>query len=117
MKPVKVSPMNKEVYSIAKDFTRKPGLRYKWQSDNSGEEFLEEVLLLLFDRIVKENKILEINLDNTFGYGPSFLEEAFGGLARKRNKFTINKHVTFISEEEPYLIDEIKEYISNAVAE
>lgn len=106
--------MSKIKYSIASQFSRKPGLRYRKQSDYSGQEFLEDVLFELFDKCVENQDELEINLDNTFGYGPSFLEESFGGLARKRDSKVILKVLTFISEEEPYLIDEIKGYINNA---
>lgn len=104
---------NKIEYSIARDFTRKTGLRYREQSENSGQQFREEVLLDLFDKAVESDSILEINLDNTFGYGPSFLEESFGGLARERSPVLALKHLRFISEEEPFLIDEIKDYIQN----
>jgi len=106
--------MDKIKYSISEDFSRKPGLRTRDQSDNSGQEFLEDVLLPLFEKAIKEKKIIEINLDNTFGYGPSFLEESFGGLARLKKTKNILQHLSFVSIEEPYLVNEIEEYISDA---
>ncbi len=109
--------MNKINFSIANDYTRKPGLRYRSQSDFSGEEFRENVLIELFDKVVSEGAILLINLDNTFGYGPSFLEESFGGLARERDPELVLKHVDFISLEEPYLKDEIIGYIKKVQSE
>lgn len=109
--------MNKIYFSIAKEFTRKPGLRYRSQSDFSGQEFREDRLLELYDKAVKENAVLIINLDNTFGYGPSFLEESFGGLARERDPKIVLKHIDFISIEEPYLKDEIKGYINKVINE
>lgn len=109
--------MNNINFSISKEFTRKPGLRYKWQSDFSGEEFRENFLINLFDKAVKENSILIVNLDDTFGYGPSFLEESFGGLARERKPALVLKHIDFISNEEPYLKDEILGYITKVMNE
>lgn len=106
--------MTKIKYSISKEFSRKPGLRTRDQSNHSGQEFLEDVLLPLYDKAKKESKVLEINLDNTFGYGPSFLEESFGGLARLKKKDSILKTIKFVSIEEPYLINEIEEYIKDA---
>jgi len=55
---------------------------------------------------------LEIDLDGTEGYATSFLDEAFGGLARKYGKEKVIKSLVFISYEEPYLIDEIKSYMN-----
>lgn len=104
-------------YSIAQDYTRTPGPRYISQGDFSGEHFRQTVLLDLFAEAVDKNEILVINLDNTAGYGPSFLEESFGGLARLKDKALVRKHLNFISEEEPYLIEEIAGYINNAVSE
>lgn len=104
--------MNKINFSIAKEYTRKPGLRYRDQSDFSGQEFRENILRELFDNAVNKGLILIINLDNTFGYGPSFLEEAFGGLARERKPSMVLKHIDFITLEEPYLKDEIVGYIN-----
>ena len=104
----------KKKYSIAKEYSRYPGPRYEWQGERSGQHFLETVLLDMFDEAVSSGEVLEINLDCTVGYGSSFLEEAFGGLVRKRDKSLVKKHLSFVSEEEEYLIDEINEYIDSA---
>lgn len=103
--------------SIARDFSPKPGLRFRKQSPNSGQEFLENLLLPKFDEAVSQKKKLEVNIDYTFGYAPSFLEESFGGLARKRNKKLVKEFLKIISIEEPQLVDEINEYIDDAVPE
>jgi hypothetical protein len=52
-------------------------------------------------------------LDGTAGYATSFLEAAFGGLAREFGKDTVLDCLKFKSDEEPYLIDEIKGYIKD----
>jgi hypothetical protein len=46
----------------------------------SGERFREEFLRPI---LTAENKIT-VEIDGTEGYGSSFLEEAFGGLVRKK---------------------------------
>lgn len=66
--------------NIAKDFSDVPSGRYRTDGPASGESFREDVLkvaLESFDQVI-------IELDGTEGYGSSFLEEAFGGLVRKK---------------------------------
>lgn len=65
--------------SIAGDFTKYPGGRYKKHGTGSGEEFREKFLI---PNLQKEEQ-LTIILDGTAGYSSSFLEEAFGGLTRR----------------------------------
>lgn len=109
--------MEKIIISIANDFSKTPGPREKIEGDFSGESFREEVLEPKFNEALKENRIIEINLDGTFGYGTSFLEEAFGGLIRKYKKEFLKINFQYISNEEPYLIDDIKTYINDALNE
>lgn len=63
--------------SIAEDFTKYPGGRYRKFGKGSGEEF-RDFLIPYMDR----KEPLTIVLDGTAGYSSSFLEEAFGGLVR-----------------------------------
>ena len=89
-----------------------PGPRYKRLGTASGEEFREWII-----RELKHDLELTINLDGTVGYGSSFLEESFGGLIREGIPNEHVKNITLISEEEPDLIDEINEYIEDAIIE
>lgn len=99
--------------NIAKDFTKSPGARFKTDGPHSGEEFREKYLEEYFiDE--KNNERIRIILDGTDGYGTSFLEEAFGGLARKYGKERCLRRLEFVSNEESILIDEIKQYIKEA---
>lgn len=99
--------------NICKDFTDAPGPRYKEQGKYSGESFRDDLLIpKLNEAIEKEEKLL-INLDGTFGYPTSFLEEAFGGLTEKFDKDTILEKINFVSNDEVGLIDEIKSYINS----
>ena len=69
-------------YSIAKEFTKTPGGRFRQNGPFSGEEFRDDVLRDLFRGAVEAGDTLVIVLDGTSGYPPSFLEEAFGGMIR-----------------------------------
>ena len=69
------------VINIAKDFSTTPGLRERKDSEHSGQEFREDFLEQYFAPGRKE--VITIVLDGVIGYPASFLEEAFGGLARK----------------------------------
>ena len=98
---------------ISKDFSSTPGPRLKKQGSFSGELFREEKLLPAIKIAINNDEILTLDLDGTEGYGPSFLEESIGGLIRVEGvKYKdLLSHIAFISNEEPYLIDEIKEYM------
>ena len=106
--------MDKINLSIAKDFSTTPGPRSKIEGSFSAEEFLEVLLIPKFEQALAEEKVLLIDLDGTAGYATSFLEGSFGELVRLKSKKTVEKHIQFISTEEPYLIDEISQYIRNA---
>jgi hypothetical protein len=100
---------------ISEEFSKTPGPRFRKEGAFSGQEFLEDILIKKFDEAIESKKILEIDLDGTYGYGTSFLEQVFGGLARKYSIDIATDYLKFISEEEPYLIDDIKEYMKVAV--
>lgn len=78
--------MENIIYSIANEFTRTPGPRRKKEGENSGEEFLEKVLYPKFLEALNKKIKLIIDLDGTYGYPPSFLDESFGGLVKKTGK-------------------------------
>jgi len=102
--------------SIAGDFSWTPGPRYIEEGDYSGQEFREKILLGLVKEAIKNNYRLVVNLDGTAGYGTSFLEEAFGGLIRvdEVTYDAIKQHLFIISEEEPFLKEDIEEYLNDA---
>jgi hypothetical protein len=96
------------------DFSKFPGPRYIKLGPDSGELFRESVLI----PAMNEYSEVSVNLDDVFGYGSSFLEEAFGGLVRSDVDFTkiefLMNHI--ISEDDPSLRDEIIEYITDELA-
>ena len=64
--------------SVARQFSRFPGGRFKKISDNSGEAFRDDFLI---PALAKDGTVT-VDLDGVVGYGSSFLEEVFGGVVR-----------------------------------
>lgn len=100
--------------SIAREFTMTPGGRYISEGDFSGELFREKLLWPAFAKAKETNEELVIDLDGGYGYGTSFLDESFGGLARKIHDPDLRK-IRIISDEEPELAEKIKQYIENGL--
>lgn len=104
---------------IAKDFSKSPGPRYRNEGRYSGEEFRETVLSPKVVEAIRTSEQLIIDFDGTYGFGTSFLEEAFGGLIRIDNLSLqdLMRVIKFISIEEPDLIDEVNRYLNDAARE
>ena len=67
-------------YDFAKEFSPVPGPRHKEIGPYSGELFRDEVLQEWFDSGTQ----VEININDVqMSFGPSFLSEAFGKMAKK----------------------------------
>lgn len=101
---------------VAKEFTETPGARYIADGDHSGEEFRDKFLVPKIARARYLGEKLLINLDGGYGYATCFLEEAFGGLIRIHHftKKELDEIISFKSDEEPYLIEDIENYMSDA---
>ena len=100
---------------VAKEFSECPGARSKKDGDFSGEEFLNDILIPKFEKVKDiKNALLLVDLDNVEGYATSFLEAAFGGLARIYLREEIMDHLRFKCNDEPLLEREIKQYIQDA---
>jgi len=101
---------------ISKDFSRTPGPRYIHEGNFSGEDFREKILYPKLLSALSNKQSLEVNLDGTAGYGTSFLEESFGGLIRVHHLDynNISNTLILVSEEEDYLIDDVKVYLKEA---
>lgn len=100
--------------NICRDFSETPGARYKNEGKYSGEEFRESLLIRKYREAREKNEKLIIELDGGYGYPTSFLEEAFGGLARIYTPQEVNAVLDFVSKDEPSLIQEIRGYIFDA---
>ena len=102
------------IINIAEDYTKTPGGRYIKEGEFSGQAFRNDVLLPAFKKAKMDKESLQVNLDGGYGYGSSFLEEAFGGLARETKDRDVLK-IEIISEEEPRLVDDIRRYMEDAL--
>ena len=101
-------------YKISDEYTNTPGVRYITDGEYSGEDFRENILKKLFLKALEKKDVLEIDLDDTYGYPSSFLEESFGGLARIYGKDKVKKIIKIISNDDPLQISRIDGYIENA---
>ncbi len=99
---------------IAKDFSDTPGGRYRTDGEASGQQFREEQLKPRFLQAQSEGTHLEIDLDGAEGYATSFLEEAFGGLAREFGAQQVLRTLRLTCKDEPMLVKEIHSYIEEA---
>lgn len=96
---------------ISAEFTDAPGGRHRKDGAFSGEEFRETLLKPRYLEAKQKNDRLFIDLDDCYGYATSFLEEAFGGLAREMGTYKILDIMDFKSEDEPELVEMIKKYV------
>lgn len=97
--------------NIAKDYTKTPGGRLKKNGLYSGEDFREKKLKPYYLEAKLNGEILTVILDGGFGYATSFIEEAFGGLARELKPEKIDKIIKIVSDEDPSWLNKINEYI------
>jgi hypothetical protein len=99
-----------KIIDIGKDFSRYPAGRYQTDGPFNGELFRSTFLI----PALNNNEQITVALDDTAGYGSSFLEEAFGGLVRLGYSAKQIKSVISFHSEDPSLIEEIEEYIFDA---
>jgi hypothetical protein len=103
--------------SVAKDFSETPGPRSKDEGEFSGDQFREEVLEPAFIRARESDQTLIVDLDGVVGYATSFLEAAFGGLARTYGPTEVLGRVQLTCNDEPSLVEEVTKYIKEARGE
>lgn len=93
--------MEKIHISVKNDFNRCPGLRtHDITPGNSGEDFYHQLLNQKFYDAIVGNTILIVDLDDTAGYSPSFIDESFGRLTYDFGKKLIDAHLEIKSDEE-----------------
>ena len=103
--------------NIAKEFSTTPGPRLRSEGESSGQAFLEELLRPRFVSVVESGAKLVVNLDGVAGYPSSFLEQAFGGLAREFGREKVMNHLEIVCTDEPYITEQIDKYIRRASAQ
>lgn len=98
---------------ISRDFSDTPGGRFINEGPYSGQKFFTDILCPKFEESLKSNDKLFIDLDKTYGFGSSFLDQSFGELSRKYGAKCVLGKIDFKSEDESGLIDRIKDNIIN----
>lgn len=101
--------------SVAKDFSVTPGPRLRSEGEYSGQAFLEDLLRPKFVSASESGTKLLVDLDGVAGYPSSFLEQAFGGLAREFGTERVLRHLELVCTDEPYITDQVTKYIHRAV--
>lgn len=104
---------NKKIIDIGKIFSRYPAGRFPSDGPFNGQLFRNTRLIPELEK----NHVIAIELDDTAGYGSSFLEEAFGGLVRASIPHERIKNNIFFNSEDESLVEEINEYIDDAILE
>ena len=102
---------------IRDDFSPYPGGRLISEGEHSGEEFRDTVLIKEYNKAEEKGEKLVIDFDGCFGFGPSFLEESFGGLVRKYGKRGVLNRIIIIATEDETIPERIKKFISDAEAQ
>lgn len=103
-----------EKYDFANSFSKNPGLRFRKLSEDSGEEFREDVLEIFF----RNNTPVIINVDEIeSALGASFLSEAFGNIAVKYGieKFNELIHIDTTSVKGKITNDEMLKRVKEAL--
>ena len=94
--------MEEITIKVRDQFSEFPGLRLHKESPNvSGEDFYHKILNEKFYDAFKSNKHLGVDLDETAGYPPSFLDEAFGRLAFDFGLDAVKRTLIIVSKDEP----------------
>lgn len=101
--------MKIKTLSFVSDFTDCPGGRHRVNSDKSGEEFREDILIPAFD----SNERVVLNLNGAFGYPSSFLDEVFGKLVDMRGEKSVREKLEIVLNDDPVSLREIEEIIEN----
>lgn len=97
--------------NIGKEFSRTPGGRKEEAGLHSAEKFLREHLLPAYQQARSRGEPLHVELDGTYGYAITFLDEAFSGLVEALGEFP---KLVLHSEEEPELVSEITGIVDQA---
>jgi hypothetical protein len=99
---------------IGLEFSDTPLGRYRSDGSHTGQHFREDHLV----PALEQNETVSVRIDNTEGYGSSFLEEAFGGLVREGHfsKDQLREKLKIVCEDEDFKMYQrlIWKYIDDA---
>jgi len=100
-------------YNFSEEYTKYPGGRFERLGPFSGEDFRENVLRDYF------NSGTKIKIDATgivTSFSPSFLDEAFGQLAREYGLQKFVETVELFSSDNPGLKEKMMYYVERAIS-
>ena len=103
---------NKTVIRVA-DWSDTPGGRERKHGPWSAVQFYDERLGPAFDQALNDDSVVVIDLDGTAGFLPSFIEETFGGLARKHGTDVVLKHLDIICDDDPETLKDAWDHVKN----
>ena len=99
-----------KTYIVSKDYSPITGLRYCKRSDHSGEDFYHKKLNTWFANAYQTKEEMTIVLDGgEDGYGPSFLDEAFGNLVYDFTLAVVRRWLIIDSAGDPEWRESIEE--------
>lgn len=90
-----------------KNFSRYPSGRYRQDGDFSGEQYREEIL----EPLVQLHRTITVDMSSVFAVAGSFLDEAFGPFANKMGEEKFWQTFNIVVEDDPDLIDELKDIV------
>lgn len=96
---------------ISEEYSETLGARYIEEGEFSGEDFRKNFLIPRFKTALGSGEKITIDLDGGYGNPVSFLEEAFGGLAREYGTDKVLEVLQFVSLDEPSQVTDILGYI------
>lgn len=89
------------VFTVAQNFSRRPGGRRIANGRFSGEEFRETVAL----RLLQEYDHVVFDLTGSAGYSSGFLDEAFGGLIAHFSLEELQRRIEIIAADDPGAVE------------
>lgn len=98
------------IFNITKEFSKRPCGRYKEHGNYSAER-LREIIL---EKLNSSNDVLTIDVSGLSMFSSAFINECFGGMIRLNliSKSDLNNRIVFVTKENNFIIDRIKETIN-----
>lgn len=107
-----MSDQNTVKYKFVEKYTKFPGGRFERLGPYSGEDFREKVLRNIFE----SGKSIEIDATGVVtSFSPSFLDEAFGSLAKEYGLEKFRNTVKIFSADNEKLAEKMMYYVERAV--
>jgi hypothetical protein len=107
-----MSESNIVEYKFIEKYTKFPGGRFERLGPYSGENFREKVLREIFT----SGKSIKIDATGVVtSFSPSFLDEAFGTLAKEYGLEKFQKTVSLFSDDNPSLTEKMMYYVERAI--